>query len=144
MHGPNTVDLRRPMSAWAVLRRQFASVVVWLLLVATVIAFVIGDALEAGAIAIVLAINVTIGFWTEWRARVAVEALQGLQVEDAVVLRDGHRIEIGASEVVPGDILVLAEGVKIAADGRLLEAAELPKAANQAAGFIAWPPVRRC
>ena len=113
------------MSAWAVLRRQFASVVVWLLLVATVIAFVIGDALEAGAIAIVLAINVTIGFWTEWRARVAVEALQGLQVEDAVVLRDGHRIEIGASEVVPGDILVLAEGVKIAADGRLLEAAEL-------------------
>lgn len=124
-HGPNAVELRRPMSAWAVLRRQFASVVVWLLLVATAIAFFIGDLVEAAAIAVVLAINVTVGFWMEWRARVAVEALQGLEVHEAVVLRDGRQLEIDAIDVVPGDVLVLAEGMAIPADGRLLEANEL-------------------
>jgi Ca2+-transporting ATPase len=125
IHGPNAAELRKPMSAWAVLRRQFASVVVWLLLVATGIAFFIGDMLEAAAIAVVLAINVIVGFWTEWRARIAVDALRGLEVHEAVVLRDGRQVEIDASEVVPGDVLVLAEGMAIPADGRLLEANEL-------------------
>jgi Ca2+-transporting ATPase len=74
---------------------------------------------------VVLAINVGVGFWTEWRARVAVDALTRLQVHEAVVLRDGRRSLLPSAELVPGDVLLLAEGAAVAADARLIEANEL-------------------
>jgi Ca2+-transporting ATPase len=125
LHGRNVLKVRRPVSAWTVLRHQFASIVVGLLVVATGLAYFIGDSIEAAAIAVVLAINVTVGFWTEWRARIAVEALQRLQVDEAVVLRAGHRSKIDARDLVPGDVILLSEGASIPADARLLRADEL-------------------
>lgn len=106
-YGANALEVRKPVSVWAVFRHQFQSVVVWLLVAATGLAFVIGDHVEAAAIGVVLAINVAVGFWTEWRARIAVDALRQLQVDEAVVLRDGHRVKMVASQLVPGDIIVL-------------------------------------
>ena len=64
-------------------------------------------------------------FWTEWRARVAVESLRKLQVDRAVVRRDGQSLVVDAATVVPGDILMLGEGDAIAAAARLLAANEL-------------------
>ena len=124
-HGTNTLQVRKPVSVWAIFRHQFQSVVVWLLVVATGLAFVIGDHVEASAIAVVLVINVAVGFWTEWRARIAVDALRELQVDEAVVLRDGHRTKLQAAQVVPGDVVVLSEGGAVPADARLLQADEL-------------------
>lgn len=89
------------------------------------LAWALGDFLESAAIGAVLVINVTIGFWTEWRARVAVESLRKLQVDRAVVRRDGQAVVVDAATVVPGDVLMLGEGDAIAADARLLEANEL-------------------
>jgi Ca2+-transporting ATPase len=124
-YGANTVEVRKPVSPWAIVRHQFQSVVVWLLVVATGVAQLIGDFLEAAAIAVVLVINVAVGFWTEWRARIAVDALRKLQVHEAVVLRDGHRVKMAASSLVPGDVVVLSEGAAVPADARLLTADEL-------------------
>ncbi len=124
-YGANVLAVRRPVSAWAVFSHQFRSVVVWLLVAATALSALIGDHVEAAAIGVVLAINVAVGFWTEWRARMAVDALRQLQVDEAVVLRDGHRLKVAASELVPGDVIVLSEGAAVPADARLLRADEL-------------------
>jgi P-type Ca2+ transporter type 2C len=124
-YGPNSLRIRKPVSAWAIFKHQLASVVAWLLVVATGVALAIGDTIEAVAIGVVLAINVTVGFWTEWRARLAVDALGRLQAQEAEVLRDGGRVNVEASELVPGDVVVLSEGARVPADARLLEASEL-------------------
>ena len=63
-----------------------------------------------------------LGYVQEARAEQAVAALQRLAAAMAGVLRDGREERIPAAEVVPGDVLLLAEGDAVAADGRLLEA----------------------
>lgn len=122
-YGPNRLETRRPRSAWTILIAQFRSVVVLLLLVAAVVAFLFGDTLEGGAILAVLLINAAIGFPVELRARRAMEALLRHQVPEATVVREGTRRRVPASEVVPGDVVEVAEGEAVPADARLLEAA---------------------
>lgn len=123
--GANTIAIEPPESAWRILRRQFASVVVGLLVVATVLAAATGELADAIAIAAVLVLNVTLGFTTELRARRAMEALLALQVARAVVVRDGKRRDLPAGELVPGDVIVLEAGMAVPADARLLHATEL-------------------
>ena len=101
--GPNTIAIEPPESTWRILRRQFASVVVGLLVVATVLAAATGQFADAIAIAAVLFLNVTLGFTTELRARRAMEALLALQVARAVVVRDGKRRDLPSAELVPGE-----------------------------------------
>jgi Ca2+-transporting ATPase len=124
-HGPNAFRVARPVSAWFVLLRQFRSVMIVLLLVAAIIAFFLGDLLDAGAILAVLAINVLIGFATELRAHRAVESLLALEVTRARVVREGKVREADASGLVPGDIIEVEAGGAIPADARLLESVEL-------------------
>jgi len=121
-HGPNQLTARRPPSAWGILLAQFQSVVVLLLVVAAIVAFAVGDRLEAAAIAAVLLLNAAIGFPVELRARRAMEALLGHQVPDATVLRGGRRERIPAVDLVPGDVIEIEEGEAVPADARLLDA----------------------
>lgn len=123
--GPNQLLVGKPVSAWRIFLDQLRSVVVLLLFAAAAVALLIGDALEAGAIAAVLVINTVIGFWTELRARQAMEALQRLQVYEATVVRGSQRRRIDARALVPGDVLVLEAGASVAADARLLSETEL-------------------
>lgn len=140
--GPNTIALEPPESAWRILRRQFASVVVALLVVATALAAATGDLADATAIAVVLALNVALGFTTELRARRAMEALLALQVARAVVVRDGKRRDVPAGELVPGDVIVLEEGMAVPADARLLHATELQLVEAPLTGESAAVPKR--
>jgi len=71
----------------------------------------------------VIALNAAFAFAQEQQAERAVEALRGYLPQQALVLRDGHRETIDATTLVPGDVLLLAEGDRISADGRLLEGA---------------------
>lgn len=119
--GPNRLPAPRPLSAVTILLRQFRSVVVGLLLVAAVISFVFSDLVDAAAIAAVLAINTTIGFVIEWRARRAMAALLELEVPHAVVVRDGQVQSVEAHTLVPGDVIVMDAGQQVPADGRLFE-----------------------
>lgn len=124
-YGPNSLRTGKPVSAWRILVDQFRSVVVLLLVVATGVAWLIGDPIEAIAILGVLVINATIGFVTEFRARGAMAALLRLEVPKATVLRDGRRHEIESTTLVPGDVIVVEAGQAVPADARLITAAEL-------------------
>ncbi len=124
-YGPNALELRPPVPAWRVLVSQFRSVVVLLLVVAMAVAGISGDFLEALAIAVVLILNAGIGFVTEIRARRAMEALVQIGRGEATVMRGGEPRRLASEELVPGDVIVLAEGETVPADGRLLEVAEL-------------------
>ncbi|HEX6747531.1 MAG TPA: HAD-IC family P-type ATPase [Longimicrobium sp.] len=124
-HGPNELRAAPPVSAWRILVAQLRGVVIWLLIAASAIALVMGDRAESIAIFVVLVLNAALGFVMELRANRAMEALLSLEVPHAVVIRGGRRIELGAREVVPGDVLALEAGAMVAADAYLLDAAEL-------------------
>jgi Ca2+-transporting ATPase len=104
---------------------QFRSLMVGLLAVAMVLALLMGDPLEAVAILVVIVLNALIGFATEWRADRALEALKRQIVVESHVVRGGVERKIPAAELVPGDVVVLAAGGRVPADGRLVESQRL-------------------
>ncbi|MCB9135537.1 MAG: cation-transporting P-type ATPase [Anaerolineales bacterium] len=94
------------------------SLVLWL---AGTIALIVREPVLGGVMWLLILINATFTFWREARAEQAMLALHQLLPSYARVLRDGQEVQIPASEVVPGDILILAEGDNIPADARVVE-----------------------
>jgi P-type Ca2+ transporter type 2C len=123
--GPNAFRAALPVSPWTVLLAQLRSVLVLLLVAAAVVAAATGGAADATAIAAVLVLNVAIGFATELRAHRAMEALLGLEVLRARVVREGRSRDVDARNLVPGDVILLEAGQTVPADARLLQATEL-------------------
>ena len=105
--------------------RQLRSLIVGILVVAIVIAYVLGDILDAAAILAVLAANILIGFALELKAHRAIESLLGLEVTRARVVREGTVRELDARDLVPGNIIEIEAGVAIPADARILDSTEL-------------------
>ena len=130
-YGRNELARATSVPPWRILAAQFASPVIWLLLVAAAISGVLGEVVDAIAIATILIVNALVGFFQEYRAERAVLALRAMTAPRARVLRDGHPELIAAAEVVPGDRLLLEGGDVVAADARLVEAHRL--AMNEAA-----------
>ena len=124
-YGPNALVVARPQPWWRLLVAQFRGLVVALLVAAAVLAAAVGDWLEAWAILAVLLVNAALGFWIEWRARQEMAALSKLQVQSAVVWRDGEPRSLDARELVPGDVVELDAGTAVPADARVIEAVEL-------------------
>ncbi len=116
MHAP------RPVSVGRVLLEQLRSFVVVLLALAAVGAALMGDRLEAAAIAAVLVVNTVVGAMMELRARRAMEALMRLDVPSASVVRSGVAQVVDAHDLVPGDVIHLEPGQHVPADARLLVA----------------------
>ncbi len=124
-YGPNRLRATKGTPWWQVLLGQFRSVVVLLLVSASVVSFGFGHTLEGISIVVVILLNTGIGFFTEYRADRAMEALQKLGAPEATVLRGKERRRVNAADVVPGDVLVLQEGESVVADARVAESAEL-------------------
>ena len=124
-YGQNRLEVTPPASAWSILVAQFRSVVVLLLVAAVGLAAALGDPADSIAIGAVLLINAALGFITELRARRAMDALRGLEVPRAVVVREGTTLEISARDLVPGDIISLESGQSVPADARLIDATDL-------------------
>ena len=130
--GPNRLEAAERVPAWRKFLGQFADPLIYLLLAAVVVSLVAwvlegGEAApyDAIVIAAIVVANAVLGYVQEARAEQAVAALQRMSAATAGVVRDGREERIPAAEVVPGDILMLAEGDAVAADGRLVEAASL-------------------
>ena len=119
--GPNTLPEAPGTPAWQLFLGQFRGVMTVLLLAATGIALILGDAVEAIAIAVVLLLNGLLGFVNEYRAEQSMEALRALEVPLATVVRDGTTLEVAAADLVTGDVVVLDAGDRVPADGRLIE-----------------------
>ncbi len=125
-YGPNMLREKSKKPAIVVFLRQFASPLIYILLAAALVEFVImRKPIDATVILTVLLINSIIGFIQESRAERAMEALKRLAVPYAKVLRQGTVTKISASHLVPGDVILLEAGDKIPVDARLIEAASL-------------------
>jgi calcium-translocating P-type ATPase len=125
LYGPNRLRRRRRPEYLRLAVRQLVDPLVGLLLAATAVSFAIGDRLEAAAIAAVIVVNAVLGYRQELGADRAVLALSEAFTQRAIVVRDGSEQEIAADEIVPGDLLVLREGDRVAADARVSRVALL-------------------
>ncbi|OBI36942.1 haloacid dehalogenase [Mycobacterium sp. E1386] len=130
--GANDIASVPPPPAYRRLLAQFRSPLIYLLLAALVASLAVwvvegGDGwpVDAVVIAVIVVLNAILGYAQETRAERAVLALARMAATSATVLRDGARSTVPASEVVPGDVLLLAEGDAVAADARLLSATGL-------------------
>ena len=123
--GPNLLPRPERSSALLLFLRQFKDPLVYLLLAATLVSLGIGEFADAGFIFVVLLANAAIGTTQEWKAAMSAEALDALISTTAVVRRDGRPVEIDATRIVPGDIVLLASGDSVPADLRLLSGREL-------------------
>jgi P-type Ca2+ transporter type 2C len=130
--GPNELAAVEPVPAWRRLLAQFADPLIYLLVAAVIVSLVAwiaegadGIPWDAIVIAVIVVLNGVLGYVQEARAQHAVAALQRMAVASAGVVRDGREQRVPAPEVVPGDVLVLAEGDAVAADARLVEATSL-------------------
>jgi len=123
--GPNELRAGKKIFPWRILLRQFANLLIAILLVATVISFILGERLDAWVILAIVLACVVLGFVQEYRAEKAAAALQKLAAPVATVIREGKEQVIHSREVVPGDVLVLHAGDRVAADARLLEEVNL-------------------
>lgn len=123
--GPNRPSGPGRPSYAALLVRQFIDPLVALLLLAAAVSAAIGDELEAAVIGAIVALNAALGFGQEATAERAMGALRAVFTHRAEVVRDGITTEVPAVEVVPGDVIVLREGARIAADGRILSSERL-------------------
>jgi P-type Ca2+ transporter type 2C len=134
-YGRNELTAEPPVPGWRKFLAQFQDVLVILLLVATAISLGLWfyereSALPYEAIAIfaVVLLNAVMGYIQESRAESAVAALRQMAAAQAHVIRNGERRSIPASEVVPGDIIVIEEGDTIPADARVIQSAALQTA----------------
>jgi Ca2+-transporting ATPase len=123
--GPNVLQAARGISPWQLLAGQFKNILIIILLVATALSALLGHGVEAVAITVIVIFAVLLGFVQEFRAERAIEALREMAAPRATVVRDGSETDLPARDVVPGDVLVLTAGNRIAADARLLQAANL-------------------
>ena len=123
--GRNELITRKKQSNFILFLRQFKNPMVYTLFVASSIAILLGEILDAGAILAILLLNAVIGFIQEAKANTAIEALKKLSVPRARVIREGAVQTIPSGEVVPGDILFLEAGDYVSADARIFEVSEV-------------------
>jgi calcium-translocating P-type ATPase len=123
--GPNRLPEASGPSAAKLLLDQIRTPLIWALLASGALALALGEVEDGLVVLAVVVLNALIGFAQEFRAGRAIAALAELVAEPARVLRDGSWVEIAAEDVVPGDLLEVAQGDRVAADVRLFDAAGL-------------------
>ncbi|HTO78866.1 MAG TPA: HAD-IC family P-type ATPase, partial [Methylocystis sp.] len=124
-YGRNTIAVSEAFSPWAIFLSQFKSVLIWVLVAASVVSGVLGDAEDSIAILAIVLLNALVGFYLEYSAERSIAALKRMTAPRTRVLRDGQVTAISATEVAPGDVIEFEAGDLVAADARLLVASAL-------------------
>lgn len=119
--GPNELREEKRISPLKIFVEQFKKVLILILLAAVSIYLLIGKVTDALVILVIVIACVILGFVQEYRAERALKALKRMLVPTATVVREEREGEIPARELVPGDIVLLSQGDKVAADVRLIE-----------------------
>ncbi len=125
LYGENRLAQALPRPLYLKFLDQFKNFLVIVLLAAALLAWLIGDLKDVLVILVVVLLNSSFGFWQEFRAERTLETLKGMLAASARVRRDGQQQEVAASQLVPGDIVLLEAGDRVPADGRLLGAHNL-------------------
>jgi P-type Ca2+ transporter type 2C len=124
-YGPNELTERGSKGPWRILWEQLAATMVIILIVAALLSAALGDYKDMIVILAIVVLNATLGFIQEYRAERALAALKKLAAPIVRVQRSGHVQEISARNLVPGDLVLLAAGNFVPADGRVVESFNL-------------------
>ncbi|OGW54617.1 MAG: ATPase, partial [Nitrospirae bacterium RBG_19FT_COMBO_55_12] len=124
-HGPNELTEKKKRTLFMMFLDQFKDFMILVLIAAAIISGIIGDATDTIAIVVIVALNAVIGFVQEYRAEKAMALLRKMAAQFALVIRDGNPVNIPASQLVPGDVVILEAGKIVPADMRLIETAQL-------------------
>ncbi len=120
-YGANILETAEKVSPLKILFHNIHNIIVYLLLIASFVAFLMGDPVEGVAVIIAILIAVLSGFISEYKAQKSVESLQKMTKTIAKVKREGEIKEVPSSEIVVGDLLFIEEGDSITADARLVK-----------------------
>lgn len=124
-HGLNILAERKKISPLKILFQQFTDLMVIILMISTVISGLMGEMTEAVTIIAIVVVNAIMGFVQEFKTEKTMEALKSLAAPSAKVIRNEQQVSIPAEEIVPGDVLVIEAGDRIAADAAILESSSL-------------------
>jgi len=132
-YGPNQLTAKKKTSAFSLYLSQFKNTLTIILLIAAVMILGIyffgeretSDLIEAGLIFAIVFMITLLGFAQEYKAENAIASLKKLMAFRVTVRRDGKEVSLGVENLVPGDIVILEEGLKIPADIRLIESISL-------------------
>jgi Ca2+-transporting ATPase len=127
-HGRNEIRPAKAASVLKIFLAQFTSPLILILIAAALVSLGVGALPESEPkvvdavliIIIVMAVGVS-GFFQDWKAERSIEALRRMSTPAAIVIRNGKETEIPATEIVPGDIVVLKSGDVLPADGKVME-----------------------
>jgi len=123
--GSNELVGKESISPWVVFLSQFKNFLIIILLIAVALSAILGELADASVIALIVLFACGLGFVQEYRAERAMESLRKMAAPTASVLRDGKEIEILATLLVPGDVVLIGVGDRIPSDARLVEAVNL-------------------
>ena len=119
--GPNKIEEEKPISGWKILFKQLRGFFNIVLYVACAIALFTAQWTDASFISVILVVNTLLSFFQEYKASRMMASLKNYVVAEVTVLRDGHPSSLGVTELVPGDVILLEEGMKIPADARVID-----------------------
>lgn len=124
-YGLNQLPEHGTQSWVTLLLAQFKNIMSVLLGVAAVLSLVVGDTVDVILVLLILVLNAGLGFWQEFKASKELEALRKLEVALTRVIRDGRQQQIQATQLVPGDVIILESGDKIPADATVIDSIDL-------------------
>ncbi|MEW6544633.1 MAG: HAD-IC family P-type ATPase [Nitrospirota bacterium] len=123
--GPNVLPEAPPASPLRLFLAQFESLIIWVLIGAAVLSGLLGEWVDLGAILAIVLLNALLGFVQEYKAERSLAALKKLSTATARVIRDGAVHVVPASDLVPGDLILVEAGDHVPADARLVYATAL-------------------
>ncbi len=120
-YGLNELEETKKSPVWKLFLRQFANFMILVLVAAALVSGLFGDITDAIVIVVIVVVNAVIGFIQEYRAEKAMEALREMAAQEATVIRSGQLAHIPATDLAPGDVIVLEAGNMVPADVRLFD-----------------------
>ncbi len=123
--GRNELKEGKRKTIGMMLLMQFKDLMILILLSAAIISGIVGDVTDTAVILIIVILNAVIGFFQEYRAEKAMQALKQMSIVQAQAMRDGNLTTLPATELVPGDIVLLDAGSAVPADLRIIESKNL-------------------
>jgi len=120
-YGPNEIRRGREISMFRIFLQQFNSFIVYILIAAVFISIILQEYIDGAVIISILFVNAVLGFFQEYRAEKAIESLKKMAAFQATIIRDGRKMRVRSSRLVPGDLIVFEAGDRIPADARIIQ-----------------------